>query len=111
MNVQIKSPAEMVGRETTRAVIQWFVAIVVIALALRFLFRLFGAEGGEAGFVSWLYQTTDVLLQPFRAIYPDTGVVNGQFVLEFPTLFALTAYMVVGNVAEGVMDRLSAKRR
>jgi uncharacterized protein YggT (Ycf19 family) len=101
----------MVGREATKAVVQWFVAVVMVVLALRFLFRLFGVEGGEAGFINWLYQTTDVLLQPFRAIYPNMGAVNGQFVLELPTLFAVAAYMVVGNVVEGVVDRLSAKRK
>lgn len=106
MNVQIKSPREM-----ARTSIQWFVTAVVVALALRFVMRLFGAEGGDDGFVSWLYETTDVLLQPIRGVFPNAGAVSSQYVLEFPTLFAIVAYMVVGNVVEGVTDRWSVGGR
>jgi uncharacterized protein YggT (Ycf19 family) len=93
-----------------RTSVQWFVTAVVVALALRALFRLFGAEGGSDGFVSWLYDTTDVLLQPVRGVFPSTAT-SSQYVLEFATLFAMVAYMVVGNVAEGVVERWSPKRK
>ena len=105
MNVQIKSPREMAVSS-----LQWFVTAVVVALALRFVLRLFGAEGGADGFVSWLYETTDVLLQPVRGVFPNQAT-SSQYVLEFATLFAMVGYMVVGNVAEGVVERWSPKRK
>lgn len=105
MNVQLKSPREM-----ARTSIEWFVMAVLVALALRFVFRLFGAEGGSDGFVTWLYDTTDVLLQPVRGVYPSAQVAS-KYVLEFVTLFAMVGYMVVGVVAEGVVERWSPKRK
>lgn len=105
MNVKLNSPKEMAGQS-----VQWFVTLVVIALVVRFVFRLLGAQGGADGFVSWLYDTTGVLLQPVRGVFPDLAT-RSRYVLEFPTLFAIVGYMVVGNVAMGVVDRWSPKRR
>lgn len=104
MNVQLKSPKEM-----ARTAVEWFVVIVLVALALRFVFRIFGAEGSGNGFVSWLYDNTAVLVQPFRGIFPAVAV-RSKYVLEFTTLFAMVAYMVVGNVTMGVVDRWSPKK-
>jgi len=104
MNIQVKSPREM-----ARTSVEWFVMLVLVALALRFVLRLFGAEGTGSGFVPWLYDSTAVLLQPFRGIFADTAV-RSKYVLEFETLFAMVAYMVVGNVTMGVVDRWSPKR-
>lgn len=105
MNIQLKSPKEMV-----RTSIEWFVMAVLVALALRVVFRLFGAEGGGDGFVSWLYDTTAVLLQPVRGVFPATAV-GSKYVLEFATLFAMVGYMAVGVVTEGVVERWSPKRK
>lgn len=105
MNIQLNSPREM-----ARNSIEYFVMAVLVALALRFVFRLFGAEGGGDGFVSWLYDTTNVLLQPVRGVFPSTEVVS-KYVLEFATLFAMVGYMVVGVVVEGVVERWSPKRK
>ncbi len=105
MNVQLKSPKEMVGTS-----IEWFVMAVLVALALRFVFRLFGAEGGGDGFINWLYGTTDVLLQPVRGVFP-MGSTATKYVVDFVALFAMLAYMVVGVVTEGVVNRWSTKRK
>lgn len=104
MNVQLKSPKEM-----ARTSVEWFVSLVVIALALRFLFHLFGAEGGTDGFVKWLYETTDVLQQPFREVFGNASVTS-KYVLEFPTLFAMVAYMCLGNIVMGLVERWSPKK-
>lgn len=105
MSAQLKSPKEMAA-----ASVQWFVSLVLIALAVRFVFRLFGAEAGSDGFVSWLYETTGVLLEPVRGVFPATEV-GSRYVLEFVTLFAGVAYMVVGVVAMGVVERWAPKRK
>lgn len=61
-------------------------------LGLRFILRLLGANP-EADFVSWLYAMSDPLLDPFRGIFPT--VVEGQFIIEFSTLFAILIYALV----------------
>lgn len=104
MNVQFNSPREM-----ARQSVEWFVMVVLVALAFRFVFRLFGAEGTGDGFVSWLYDNTQVLLQPVRGVFPSAAVAS-KYVLEFQTLFAMVAYMVVGNVTMGVLDRWTPKK-
>lgn len=104
MHINLTSPKDM-----AKASVEWFVAAVVVALALRFLFRLFGAEGASDGFVNWLYQTTGVLLQPVRGVYPHPDVTS-KHALEFVTLFAMVAYMAVGNVAMGLVEKHSPKK-
>lgn len=104
MNVQLKSPKEM-----AKTSIEWFVMLTLVALALRFLFRLFGAEGAGDGFVAWLYETTAILLQPFRNVYPDTAVAS-KHAFEFVTLFAGVAYMGLGNIAMGLVEKWSPKK-
>lgn len=104
MNIKLTSPRDM-----AKASVEWFVTLVVLALALRFLFRLFGAEGAGDGFVNWLYQTTGVLLQPVRGVYPNPDVTS-KHAVEFVTLFAMVAYMAVGNVAMGWVERHSPKK-
>ena len=105
MNVQLKSPREM-----AITAIEWFVVLALLALALRFVFRIFGAEGTGDGFVGWLYDTTNVLLQPVRGVFPDTAV-RSNHAFEFATLFAMVSYMGVGNVAMGLVEKWSPKRK
>lgn len=68
--------------------------IIEILLAIRILLRLFGANSA-APFVNWMYETTAPLLAPFQNIFP-TPVLDGQFVLELSTLFALVIYALLG---------------
>lgn len=77
--------------------INFFVGAVTVALGLRFILKLFGANS-ENGFVSWVYATSDVLLEPFRGIFP-TRVFENNFVFEFSTFFALIVYALLGMLA------------
>lgn len=49
--------------------LNFFTVVVESILGLRFLLKLFGANAGN-GFVSWVYEMSDVLLDPFRGIFP-----------------------------------------
>jgi len=71
-----------------------FVGIVVLALGLRLVLRLFGANPATP-FVDWVYTMTLPLLEPFRGIFPSQ-VIDGGFVLEFTTIFAMVAYAILG---------------
>lgn len=104
MDLQFNSPKEM-----AKSAVKLFVLLTALALVLRFVFHLFGAESTGHGFVTWLYDTTGVLLLPFRAVYPAVAM-HSRYVFEFITLFALMAYMGLGMVAMGLVERWSPKR-
>ena len=74
-----------------------FVGAVTVALGLRFILKLFGANSSN-DFVQWVYATSDVLLDPFRGIFPAREIANG-FVFEFSTFFALIVYAILGMFA------------
>lgn len=82
-----------------------FVGLVEAVLALRFVLRLFGANDGNA-FVSWVYNMSDVLLQPFRGIFP-AKVFENKYVLEFSTLFAMLMYAALALVVIGVVNMMT----
>ena len=69
-------------------------AIVQSLLGLRFMLRLFGASSG-APFVNWVYSTSQSLLEPFLGMFPAPAI-DGGFVIEFTTLFAILAYSLIG---------------
>lgn len=89
--------------------LNFFVAVVEGFLGFRFLLKLFGANA-NTGFVSWVYEMSGVLLEPFRGIFPTT-VFDNKFVFEFSTLFAMLIYAIIGlvmmyliNAVAGVTD-------
>ncbi|MDB5186519.1 MAG: hypothetical protein JWL85_1042 [Candidatus Saccharibacteria bacterium] len=100
-------------RYITESLLSLFTAVVEGILALRFLLKLFGASEG-AGFVKWVYEMSNPLLEPFRGIFP-AGVFENKFVLEFSTLFAMVMYAVVALVLVWVISLVAvpvvAKRR
>ncbi len=69
------------------------IGIIELLLALRFLFRLFGASSASS-FISWLYSVTNFFLQPFAYILPNIG--SGRFVFELSTVAALVIYGLIG---------------
>jgi hypothetical protein len=73
--------------------INTIVTVVEIFLGLRFLLKLLGANPATP-FVDWIYDTSQPLLTPFAGIFPSP-VIDGQFVLEFSSLFAIIIYWLV----------------
>ena len=74
-------------------IINYAVTLIELLLGLRFFLRLSGANAAS-GFVSFIYQLSDVFLMPFRGIFPRI-VVEGS-VLEWSTLFAMAIYGILG---------------
>lgn len=81
--------------------------LIVGILALRFVFRLLGANEANA-IVSWIYQTSAPLVAPFFGIFNQTvNLATGRF--EFETLLAILVYGVIGALVSGIFD--SGRRR
>ena len=85
--------------------------LVEVLLVFRFVLKLFAANP-QAGFVRWIYETTEPLLAPFLLAFP-TPSVRGGYMLEFTTLFAIFVYAFVGYLVQElleVMDRETNKK-
>lgn len=76
--------------------INFFTGLAALFLGLRVLLRLFGANT-EAAFVRWIYDSSGVLLQPFRGMFPTETVSPGH-VVDFSALFACVVYGLLGLV-------------
>lgn len=85
------------------------VALIEILLVFRFVLRLLGANP-NAGFVNWIYQTTQPLLKPFLFAFP-TPKISGSFVLEFTTLFAIFAYAFIGYLIQELLYIIHKKHK
>ena len=86
-----------------------FLVIVEVVLLLRFILKLFAANA-SAGFVQWVYQTSDSLLAPFRGIFPDQ-VFKSSFVLDLTTIFAMIIYAVLVMVLLYIVDLVTPPYR
>lgn len=86
-------------------VVNFFIILVESFLGLRFLFKFLGANA-DNGFVEWLYRNSDGLLDPFRSIFP-VEVIDGRYVVEFSTLFAMLAYALIGYLVLALVRALS----
>jgi YggT family protein len=73
-------------------------------LGIRFVLKLFGAST-RSTFVSWVFQNTEPLLNPFKNMFPSPALSG--FAIEFSTLFALIIYALIGFVAVQAVEALS----
>jgi len=77
----------------TNSLLNLLFVLVESFLVFRFILKIFGADASN-GFVSWIYEMSSVLLEPFAGIFP-ARVFENAYVLEFSTLFAMLIYAVI----------------
>lgn len=73
--------------------INFFLGLVEVFLGLRVILRLFAANP-DNGFVQFIYNSSNVLMQPFRGIFPVEHLGNGH-IIDFSALFAMVIYALV----------------
>jgi uncharacterized protein YggT (Ycf19 family) len=77
-------------------ILQFFVnfafGLAALALFIRFLFRLFGANI-QAEVTQIIYESTSPLLDPFRGIFLPYVIEPGN-VVEFSTIIAIIFYLL-----------------
>jgi uncharacterized protein YggT (Ycf19 family) len=72
----------------------WLVAgLITTLIGIRFVLRLLGAST-QSAFVGFIYGLTDVLVAPFRAIFPNTSGANSTF--DVAALVAIVIYALIG---------------
>lgn len=77
-------------------------SLVEVSLVFRLVLKLLGANT-QAPFVSFIYENTQPLLGPFLFAFP-TPSVNGRFVIEFTTLFAIFVYAFISFLIQEVLE-------
>lgn len=98
-------------------VLVWIVYAIVlvtaILLILAFFLELAGANP-DAGFVQWVYRSTERAMRPFRGIFPPRQLTDDS-VLDFSLLFAAIIYFVVALLLDAVLrwfaNRLRREQR
>ena len=77
-------------------IIYFLFGVIEILLIFRLVFKLTGASPGS-GFVSLIYQLTQIFIAPFAGIFPQATSqgVTTTAVLEPATLVALVVYAVL----------------
>jgi len=84
-------------------IVSLFFSIILGIVALRFLFRLLGANPAN-GIVSWVYEASQPLVAPFFGIFNrDISVLTGR--LELETLLALIVYGVIASIVTSLFSR------
>jgi len=99
---------QVTHRQGVASVVHFFVTVAELLLLLRVVLRFFNGNP-DATFVHWVYTTTSSLLEPFRAVFPSAGTVHRGWIVDFPALFAMAAYALLGYLVLGLVDRWVAR--
>ncbi len=75
-------------------IIQFVFGLLLVLLALRFLFRVINAGTGN-GLVNFIYNITAPFVAPFNGIFNDQALNNNASVVEFSTLIAIGIYALL----------------
>lgn len=76
-----------------RKIIYYFLGVLEVLLAFRFIFKLLGANP-LSPFVSFIYALTKVFLYPFVGIF-RTSVIETQAVFEPATIISMIVYALI----------------
>jgi YGGT family len=73
--------------------LQWFMAVLEISLAIRFLLKLIGADPTNL-FAGFCYALTEIILFPFMSIVGNPSLHKNQY-FEISTLIGMAIYYLL----------------
>lgn len=73
--------------------LRWFATVLEVVLAIRFIFKLIGADPTNL-FAGFLYALTDIILSPFSTIVRTPSLRTNQ-AFEWSTLIAMVIYWLL----------------
>jgi uncharacterized protein YggT (Ycf19 family) len=83
--------------------IVWLITgLLIVLLAFRFVFALFGANPGNA-FANFIYTASHPFVAPFFNLFKYNYINDGVGRFEFFTLIAIAVYAVIGAVIARVV--------
>jgi uncharacterized protein YggT (Ycf19 family) len=80
-----------------------FATVAAILLLIAFFLQLTGANPA-APFAAWVYRSSDVLLTPFRSLYPTAKVHDSRSVLNLSIVFAIFMYGLFAVLFAAAVD-------
>lgn len=104
-----KDPYKKTMAEMVVYSVRIFALVAITLLTLRFFLLLFGANPSSS-FTEWIYNSSAIVLQPFRGIF-NSRVVSEETgsILDVSVLFAIIMYMLLaywmGTLIEAWEDR------
>lgn len=87
-----------------------FVVLAETLLTLRVILKFFFTSAGGS-FFHWAFSTTDVLLAPFRVVFPNPTQTPGNWYVDWVALFAMAVYMAAGYILYNLAVRWSPSGR
>jgi hypothetical protein len=88
------------------AILNFFIGLAELILALRVLLLLFGANSGSS-FVGWVYRTSSTLISPFRGIFTSQTIGRNGHILDFTAIFAMLMYAIFGFLLSTLLHFIS----
>jgi uncharacterized protein YggT (Ycf19 family) len=85
--------------------IQWFVFVLEVMLAIRFVLKLIGADPSNV-FAGFLFALTDIVLYPFMTIIPNPSVRPPYESIELTTLIGMGIYYLIFWAVKRFLDIL-----
>lgn len=82
---------------TTSFFLTWAELLLFARVFVHFFFTT-----ASGSFFSWVYYTTNVLLAPFRGVFPNPTATPGHWYVDFPALFAMAAYAAFFGLLVGL---------
>jgi uncharacterized protein YggT (Ycf19 family) len=79
--------------------------VASVLLLIAFFLELTGANP-SAPFAEWVYRSSDVLLQPFRSLYPTVKAHSGRSELNLSLVFAIFMYILFAVVVDALAHAL-----
>jgi hypothetical protein len=101
----MRYPGKMLGlghEFSVASMTNLFLTLAEVLLLLRVILKFFFTTAG-GGFVHWAFSTTNVLLEPFRGIWPNPTVTPTNWHVDWVALFAMMVYAAVGGLLIGLV--------
>jgi len=86
---------------TVSGMVNLFLTLAELLLTLRVFLKFFFTSAG-GGFVHWAFGTTNVLLTPFRGVFPHPTATPGNWHIDWVALFAMAVYAAFGSLLIGL---------
>jgi hypothetical protein len=94
VHTEVRRPIEVV----LARLVMWVFGAIEILIAIRFVFKLFGAST-ESAFVQFIYTASGYFMAPFEAIFESQKVDGSVFELSALVAIAIYALVAWGIVA------------
>ena len=91
------------GYGLIHGIISLLAGLLLTVLALRFVFRLLGANPAN-GFVNWVYDVSHPFVAPFFGIFHQDAVNLATGTFEIATLVALLVYGLIASILLGAFS-------